>query len=154
MPTPYVLLTAALLLATAAQAQTTPAAKPAPAAAKSAAPAPAAAAETPTQLVQRQVEAYNARDVARFAATYAPNVEVLDFPAKPQFTGRDKLIESFTKFFAWAPQVHCEVVSRTVFGNKVIDHERVTGLPNGRILESVAIYEVENGLIRRVTFVE
>lgn len=143
--TKHLLFAAALLLTGAAQAQTT---QPA----RSAKPAPAA--ETPEQLVQRQLEAYNARDVARFAATYAPDVELFDFPTKPQLTGRDKLTESYTKFFAWAPQVHCTILSRTVLGNKVIDHERVTGLPNGRVLEAVAIYEVENGLIRRVTFVE
>ncbi|MBO2011518.1 nuclear transport factor 2 family protein [Hymenobacter negativus] len=137
-------LIAAMLLAGAtAQAQTAPSA-----------PAKPAAAETPEQLVQRQVDAYNAGSAARFVATYAENAELLDFPSKPQLTGRTKLTEFYNKFFTWAPHVHCDVVSRTVLGNKIIDHERVTGLPNGKTVDAVAIYEVENGLIRRVTFIE
>lgn len=140
-----VLLLAFLLFAGGAPAQTTPKAPAQPA---------STAAETPEQLVQRQVAAYNSHDAARFSATYAENAELLDFPSKPTLVGRAKLAEFYTKFFAWASQVHCEVVSRTVLGNKVIDHERVTGLPNGKTIEAVAIYEVENGLIRRVTFVD
>jgi uncharacterized protein (TIGR02246 family) len=142
-----VLLAAALLALGCAQAQIAP--KTASAAA-AAAPKPA---ETPEQLVQRQLEAYNARDVARFAATYAPDVELLQFPNTPQVSGREKMTAMYTQFFASAPKLHCEIVSRTVLGNRVIDHERVTGLPDGKTLEAVAIYEVENGLIRRVTFI-
>jgi uncharacterized protein (TIGR02246 family) len=106
------------------------------------------------QVVERQLAAYNARDAAAFAATYAENVELFDFPAKARLTGRVKLQASYTQFFEAAPKLHCEILHRSVFGNRVVDHERVTGLPNGTALEAVAVYEVENGLIRRVTFIK
>ncbi|RSK43511.1 nuclear transport factor 2 family protein [Hymenobacter perfusus] len=132
------LLTSLTVMGYTAQAQT-PAATPAP--------------ETPTQLVQRQLEAYNAHDVTRFAATYAENAEVLQFPAKVQLTGRTKLQEVYGRMFSATPALHCELVHRTVLGNRILDHERITGLPNGKVLEAVVIYEVENGLIRRATVI-
>ncbi|GAA4373981.1 nuclear transport factor 2 family protein [Hymenobacter koreensis] len=118
------------------------------------APAAAVKAETPVQVVERQLKAYNARDAAAFAATYADNVELLDFPAQLQLTGRAKLQAAYTQFFASAPKLRCEILHRSVFGNRVIDHERVTGMPDGKPLEAMAVYEVENGLIRRVTFIK
>lgn len=45
-----------------------------------------------------------------------------------------------------------QTVQRMVFGNKIIDHERVTGVP-GAPLEVAAIYEVGEGAIGKVWFV-
>ncbi|KUG07386.1 hypothetical protein ASU33_13605 [Solirubrum puertoriconensis] len=105
-------------------------------------------------MVQQQLDAYNARNLEAFAATYHEQVELLTFPATLRSKGIAKLREGYSQFFAQTPDLNCQIVHRTVLGNKVIDHERVTGLPNGQVLEAVAIYEVENGLIRRVTFVQ
>jgi hypothetical protein len=38
-------------------------------------------------------------------------------------------------------------------GNFVIDQERVSGFPNGRVINAVAMYEARDGLIQRVWFV-
>lgn len=138
------LLACALLTLACSQSQNSP---------ETTTPAAARPGETPEQLVQRQLDAYNARDVAQFAATYAADVELLGFPAKLRSEGRQQLEASYKKFFDSAPQLHCDIVNRTILGNKVIDHERVTGMPDGQTLETVAVYEVENGLIRRVTFI-
>jgi len=112
------------------------------------------AQETPEQVVQRQLNAYNARDLEAFVATYDEQIELLGFPAQPQAAGKAKLRENYGSFFAATPKLHCEIIHRVVLGKRVIDHEKVTGLANGQVLEAVAIYEVENGLIRRVTFVK
>jgi hypothetical protein len=62
-----------------------------------------------------------------------PNTKALfAFPSKPQLSGRANLQASYTKFFAGAPQLHRNLISRTVLGNKVIDHERISGLPDGK----------------------
>ncbi|AYA36693.1 steroid delta-isomerase [Hymenobacter oligotrophus] len=135
--------------------QPAPVAKPAqPAAPVAPPPAPAPVLSEAEQVVQRQLEAYNARNLDAFAATYHEQVELLTFPAVLRSKGIAKLREGYGQFFAQTPDLNCQIVHRTVLGNKVIDHERVTGLPNGQVLEAVAIYEVENGLIRRVTFVQ
>jgi hypothetical protein len=49
------------------------------------------------------------------------------------------------------PDLHAEVVQRIVSGNTVVDHERVTGLEAG-VVEAVAVYRVEEGLITTVWF--
>jgi hypothetical protein len=35
-------------------------------------------------------------------------------------------------------------------GAFVVDHERVTGIPDGKSIEAIGIYEVRNGKIERV----
>ncbi|HSW82906.1 MAG TPA: hypothetical protein VLH12_05490, partial [Usitatibacter sp.] len=49
------------------------------------------------------------------------------------------------------PNLHAEILSRIVMGNKVIDHERVSGIGE-KPLEAVAVYEVADGLIKTVWF--
>jgi uncharacterized protein (TIGR02246 family) len=109
-------------------------------------------AETPEQLVQRQLEAYNARDVGRFAATYAEDVKVYRMPGRePTLSGRAALAEHYAKNRFQNPKLHADIVRRIVLGNKVIDHERVVGIEEDPV-EVVAVYEVYDGLIRTVWF--
>jgi hypothetical protein len=107
--------------------------------------------ESPVEVVQRQLEAYNARDLERFAATYSDSITIYRLPAlEPAIVGQAKLREVYTARFS-APNLHAEILSRMVLGNKVIDHERVRGIKETPI-EAVAAYEVEDGLIARVWF--
>ena len=109
-------------------------------------------AETPEQLVQRQVEAYNARDVVRFAATYAEDVQIFRMPGREAtLSGRAALAEHYGRNRFQNPKLHAEIVKRIVLGNKVIDHERVVGIEEHPV-EVVAVYEVSGGLIRNVWF--
>lgn len=103
------------------------------------------------ELVQRQLEAYNARDLDRFAATYSQTVRIFRMPAtEPAISGMTQLRETYRQRFA-SPALHAEILDRIVLGNKVIDHERVTGIRSEPI-EAVAVYEVEAGLIQAVWF--
>lgn len=106
---------------------------------------------TPEEVVQRQVNAYNARDLEAFLATYGPDVTGFDHPAKPLFSGLDEMRTIYGSMFAKTPALHCRIVNRIVLGNRVVDHERVTGFGD-RTVEAVAIYEVSGGLIRKVWF--
>jgi hypothetical protein len=107
--------------------------------------------ESPVEVVQRQLEAYNARDLDRFAATYAEAITIYRLPAlAPAIVGQAKLREVYAARFASA-NLHAEILNRIVLGNKVIDHERVRGIRETPI-EAVAAYEVEDGLIARVWF--
>ncbi|MEO7462303.1 MAG: nuclear transport factor 2 family protein, partial [Ferruginibacter sp.] len=54
------------------------------------------------------------------------------------------------EFIEKVPTLHCRLVNRIVEGNMVIDHEEVKA--GGRIMRAVAIYEIENGKIKRVYF--
>ena len=107
----------------------------------------------PEAIVQKQLEAYNARDIDAFVATYADDVQLFEFPDKLLMRGHDELREQYRKTFA-DPRLHAEIVRRIVLGNTVIDHERVrVTFPDGPgTVEAVAIYEVRDGKIAAVWF--
>ena len=50
------------------------------------------------------------------------------------------------------PDLHCELKNRIVIRDKIIDEEYVTA--NGRIFHAVAVYEVKDGKIVKVMFVQ
>ncbi len=117
--------------------------------ARSAEPAPG-----PEAIVQKQLEAYNARDLKAFLATYADDAELFEQPSKLLARGTAQLRERYAARFA-EPNLHGVLVKRIVTGNFVIDQERVTRtFPEGTgVQEAVAIYEVQGALIRRVWFI-
>lgn len=116
--------------------------------------APAAAPSAAEAVVQAQLEAYNRHDVDAFAATYAPDVRIYNHPAELQVSGIDQLRQTYAEFFASAPNVHATVTTRIVQGDHVIDHETAAGLPGGEVIRAVAIYQVKNGKIQNVWFIE
>lgn len=111
-------------------------------------------AHTPAAVVQRQLDAYNARDVDALLATYAPDAEQFEHPATPIAHGADELRRRFTARFAEA-NLHATLLHRAVLGNFVVDHERVTRtFPEGPgSVELVATYEVKDGRITRAWFI-
>jgi hypothetical protein len=104
------------------------------------------------RIVQTQLEAYNRHDIDAFVATYAPGVRGYLYPDHATFVGLDSLRAGYAHFFATAPAVRATVLRRIVQGRYVIDHEELTGLPDGRTQRAVAIYEVRDGLIATVRF--
>jgi hypothetical protein len=102
-------------------------------------------------VVQRQVEAYNARDLDRFVATYSDQIRIFRMPSsEPAISGKTQLAEVYRKRFN-VPSLHADILARIVLGNKVIDHERVRGIREVPV-EAVAIYEVVSDLIQTVWF--
>ena len=106
----------------------------------------------PEDVVQRQVLAYNARDLAGFLAEYHDDVKIFRPPAaEPVMSGKPALAEFYATERFNRPALHAEIVSRIAFGNKVIDHERITGvLPQP--FEVAAVYLVIDGLIKTAWF--
>ncbi|MEM7382543.1 MAG: nuclear transport factor 2 family protein, partial [Bacteroidota bacterium] len=107
---------------------------------------------SPEFIVQKQLDAYNSRDIEAFAATYSDDVKLFSFPNTLRAEGVEKLKEQYGGFFAATPDLKAEIVNRIVIGQKVIDEELVT--VNGQQFSAVAIYEVENGKIAKVTFIQ
>jgi hypothetical protein len=102
--------------------------------------------------VERQVEAYNARDVEAFVACYAQDVAFEDAEGRVQASGRDEMRKRYSDLFESSPNLQAEVTSRIRVGAYVVDEERVSGLPSGDI-HAVAIYRLDaEGLIDRVRF--
>ena len=108
---------------------------------------------TPEAVVQAQLEAYNARDIDAFIATYADDVKLYELPEKLLSEGTASMREDYGKLFK-DERLHATVVNRIVMGNTVVDHERVrVTTPKGPgTVEAVAIYEVRNGKITAVWF--
>ncbi len=107
----------------------------------------------PCAVVQRQLDAYNARDVEGILATYAADAQQFEFPDKLLATGTAALRERFAARFQ-EPNLHAQLLHRTVMGNKVIDHEEVTRTFHegpGKI-QLIAIYEVQDGKIAKAWF--
>lgn len=109
--------------------------------------------DTPEALAQRQLNAYNARNLEAFLEPYSDSIELYNFPNDRWAKGKARMREVYGGMFENTPDLHCELKNRMVMGNTVIDQERVTGFGNGRIIEAIAIYKIEKGKIARVYFV-
>ncbi|MFL6636747.1 MAG: nuclear transport factor 2 family protein [Massilia sp.] len=104
---------------------------------------------SPEEVVQRQLDAYNARDLDALLATYAPDARQYALPATLLATGHAEMRPRFAVRFD-EPNLHARLLQRAVMGNIVIDHEVVSRtFPEGPgKVDLVAIYEVVDGLIR------
>jgi hypothetical protein len=104
----------------------------------------------PEAVVQRQLDAYNARDLDTLLAIYDDGAELFEHPSKLLARGSAALRERFHARFQ-EPNLHARLVNRITCGSTVIDHERVTRtFPEGPgEIEVVMIYEVQGDRIVR-----
>ena len=105
-------------------------------------------------VVQRQLDAYNRRDLDGWLGTYAEDAQQFEFPATLLANGHAQIRARSAPRFT-EPNLHARLIKRSVMGNMVIDHEDVTRtFPEGPgHIELVCIYEVRDGLIRNASFV-
>jgi hypothetical protein len=109
--------------------------------------------ESPENLVQQQLNGYNARDIDAFLAPYSEDVEIYDFPGVLRNKGKDNIKPGYAQMFINTPDLHCQIINRIVLGNTVIDQEHVTGFGDSDPLEALAIYKIEDGKIAKVYFI-
>lgn len=110
-------------------------------------------APTAAVVVQRQVEAYGARDLEGFLATYAQDVQIWRHPSGELVAeGLDAMRETYGTLFEDSPDLAIHIAQRIELGEFVIDHEVVAGLRGGEPVRAVAIYQVRDGLIQAVWF--
>ena len=107
---------------------------------------------SPRALAQEQLEAYNKRDIDAFLKPYAKDVKVYSYPNKLEYEGIEEMRKRYAPKFETTKDLHCKIISRIVKGNVVIDEEEVTA--NGATFHAVAIYEIVNGKISVVRFVQ
>lgn len=105
----------------------------------------------PENIVQEQVEAYNNKDIDAFLATYSDDIEIYNFPNTLNMKGKVEMREVYEDMFKRINVLHCEIKKRIIINDKVIDHEFVKFDEN--FSSVVAIYEVKNNKIIKVTFV-
>ncbi|MBS8264051.1 steroid delta-isomerase [Mesobacillus boroniphilus] len=104
-------------------------------------------------LAQKQLDAYNKQDLEEFLSVYSDDVMIMDFPGSKVTTrGIEEMRIRYGRLFNEHPNNHAELLARMVHGNKVVDHELVTGRENSGPKKAVAIYEIEGEKIVKVWF--
>lgn len=103
--------------------------------------------------VQKQLEAYNARDIEAFMQWWAEDCEYYAFPstllAKGAAEVRARHVSRFNE-----PNLFGRLIARSVVDNVVVDHEVVTRTfaeGEGEV-DVLAIYEVQHGKIVKAWF--
>jgi len=104
-------------------------------------------------VVQRQLAAYNAKDLQAWLATYAEDARQYELAGKLLATGHAELRARTEVRFA-EPDLHAHLLQRSVMGNVVIDHEVVTrNFAQGvGTVEMVCVYVVKDGVIQTASF--
>lgn len=108
---------------------------------------------SPEVVVQRQLDAYNAKDVDAWLSTYAPDAKQFELGGPLLADGHAQIrARALARFHE--PHLHAQLIRRETFGNVVIDHEDVTRtFPEGPgRVELVCVYVVERGLIQSASF--
>ena len=113
---------------------------------------PMTEAHDPAAVVQRQLDAYNARDLDAIVAVYAPDAQQFEHPGKLAASGADQIRQRMAQRFQEL-DLYAHLLQRVVMGNLVIDQELVTrNFAEGvGTVDVVAIYEVAGGRICSAT---
>jgi hypothetical protein len=105
----------------------------------------------PTSIVQRQLDAYNQRDLDAFMALFAAEACGYELGSPtPTMNGKAEIRARYQQLFANSPHLHSRVVTRVAIGRTVVDLESITGR-NGSpdVVNLMVIYQVADGLIQR-----
>lgn len=107
----------------------------------------------PETVVQKQLDAYNARDIEAFMEVWAEDAQYYAHPSTLLADGAAAIRERHVLRFQ-EPNLHGLLVKRVVLGNTVVDYEKVTRtFPEGPgRLHVVAIYEVTGDRISKAWF--
>ena len=95
------------------------------------------------QLIQRQLDAYNARDIEAFMACWASDARIFAHPDTLLADGADAIRARHVARFT-EPDLFGRLVQRMAVGRTVVDREVVTrNFPEGRgQVDVIAIYEL------------
>jgi len=106
------------------------------------------------RIVQRQLDAYNARDIDGFMAVWAADAQYFEHPATLLASGAAAIRARHIARFKEA-NLFGRLIKRMVVGNKVIDQEVVTRtFPEGTgRIDVIAIYEVKGDKIANAWFI-
>lgn len=112
--------------------------------------------QTPEQVVQKQLDTYNARDIEGFMTVMSRDVQLFEYgQPSPTAQGADAIRRLYAQLFQNSPQLHSNLINRMVIGNKVIDHESIVGRNgNPAAIELIVIYKVNETMkIDRITVI-
>jgi hypothetical protein len=108
---------------------------------------------SPEVVVQRQLDAYNAKNLNAWLSTYAVDAKQFELGGNLLAQGHDEIRARTAPRFT-EPDLQAVLLKRVVMGNVVIDHEDVVRtFPEGPgRVELVCVYVVEQGKIQSASF--
>lgn len=112
-----------------------------------------ALAQTPVELADAQLLAYNNRDIEAFLVPYSDSVKIYNDKRALIYEGKEQMRDQYGKFFKATPSLHCDLRNRIAVGNTVIEHEEVSFGENRRAL-AIVMYKVRNNKIQEVHFLD
>jgi hypothetical protein len=108
---------------------------------------------SPEVVVQRQLDAYNAKNLNAWLSTYAEDAKQFELGVNLLAQGHAEIRARTAPRFT-EPDLQAVLLKRVVMGNVVIDHEDVVRtFPDGPgRVELVCVYVVEQGKIQSASF--
>jgi hypothetical protein len=110
--------------------------------------------QSPEAVVRAYTQAANDGDLDAFLSLYDPKIRKFRFPGQLTSEGIEHNRKSYARSFAANPDLHVEIVSLLSLGDKVMVHDRVTGLASGQTSDELTVYQVANGRITNILYVE
>ena len=107
---------------------------------------------TPGQIVTRQIEAYNNKDLEGNMILFSDDFKVIRFSdGNVLIDGKEACREMYHQLFSNSPNLFAEAISRIDFENKTILHEYIHGR-NGSSekIEQLIIFEIYNNKIAKM----
>jgi len=106
-----------------------------------------------SELVNRQIAAFNHRDLDAFVACYFANARITQADSSLLAAGHPEIRTVYGELFRQSPALNAEIRARIEVGSFVIDEELLTGfvmvgMPTQ--LHVAAAYRVADGLIQGV----
>jgi hypothetical protein len=108
-------------------------------------------AQSNEAIVEKQLAAYNSRDLDKYISMFSENIQLFNFPGEMILEGKELMRERYKIRFE-SQNLHAVVVNRTLLGDYIIDHEKVSGIRDG-IVEASVIYHISDGLIDKMWFI-
>ncbi|MFN3698375.1 MAG: nuclear transport factor 2 family protein [Pseudobdellovibrio sp.] len=106
------------------------------------------------KLVESQLEAYNNRDLVKFLECFHDEVAVYRLNTNEQVSsGFEVFGSNYKRLFDNNPELHCELKSRVVVTDLIVDEEYITGraaYPNN--IHAFAVCGFRDNKIDRVWF--
>ncbi|MHA1989474.1 MAG: nuclear transport factor 2 family protein [Candidatus Hodarchaeales archaeon] len=103
--------------------------------------------------VDKQLDAFDKKDLKTFLECYSEDIQAYMLEANELITdGKDQLKISMEESFKSKPKAKTIVVERITQNNLVIDLEEISGYIEGKIVKSVAIYEIKDEKITKIWF--
>ena len=108
--------------------------------------------QSPEELANEQLEAYNNRDIEAFLIPYSDTVKVFNGDYELLYQGKEIMRTRYEGMFKQTPDLNCNLLNRIAVNNTVIEHEEVTF--NGKKIYAIVMYKVADEKIQEVYFLD